>query len=93
MRSAAILTLLLAFAATVVLPNDVGTDDLPARPAKHVVVKAGHHFVKPVRGGPAVCVVSLQQQDTRYLASDSPAILYRSGQTIANVQQSSPLLI
>ncbi|HLJ10154.1 MAG TPA: hypothetical protein VKU82_03140 [Planctomycetaceae bacterium] len=93
MRSAAFLILILAFAMAVVLPNDIGTDDMPARPAKQVVVKAGHHFVKPVRGGPTAWLVAIQRQDMLSLAGDCPAVVCRSGQTVANVQLSFPLVI
>jgi len=93
MRTWAILTLLVAFATAVILPNDVGTDDMPATGAKHRVVKAGTHVIKPVKGGPVAWIVSIQQQATILVSSASPAVLYRSGETLARIQQSSPLLI
>ena len=93
MRAIAILTLLLAFVVTVILPNDIGTNDLPATGVKHLVVKASSHMVKPVKGGPSACVLLLQLRGETFAASDCQLNVYRSGRTVSNAQLSAPLLI
>lgn len=70
MRAIAILTLLLAFVVAVILPNDIGTNDLPATGAKHLVMKPSSHMVKPVKGGPSACVLLIQLRGETLAASD-----------------------
>jgi hypothetical protein len=92
MRSLALLTLTISFATAVVLPNEWGTDDLPAARGKQVVVKANSHAAKPNKSGPAASVVLAQITG---LARCSGCILkFRLGAVPPSLSQHfSPLLI
>lgn len=80
------------FAAAVILPNEIGTDELPASNGKHLIVKVHPHSTKPTKNGPAAFVVELQN---RGLARCSGCLLRaRLGVVPPAVSQhSSPLTI
>ena len=89
MRSIAILALLVVFVVAVVLPNDIGTHELPATGCK--CVKALQHQV--VKGKAVAWFVVVGNQCDASPTSDTQRLVYRSMQTVANVQHTSPLLI
>ena len=60
MRALALMILTVAFAVAVIVPDDVGTHELPAARGKHLVAKAGGHLAKPGKSGPAASVVLTQ---------------------------------
>jgi hypothetical protein len=60
MRTLAILGLAVGFAAVVILPNEIGTDERPALGGKHVVSKVHVQKVKPRKGDLAASVVLVQ---------------------------------
>ena len=92
MRILAVLILVVAFFVAVILPNEVGTHDLPATGAKLVLTKGHPLSAKPVKSGPAAFVtpVSLQGE---LPPSHSDAVLARSVQIVSNRHFSLPLLI
>jgi hypothetical protein len=88
MRAFAILILLVAFVTAVILPNDIGTHELPATGGK--CVKAGlHHLLK---GKALTGFVLVEKQNHASLASDTQLLVYRSVQSLATVQLSPRLL-
>jgi hypothetical protein len=92
MRSLAILTLTMSFAAAVVLPNECSTDDLPAARGKQVVVKMNSHSAKPNKSGPAAAVVLAQIAGAARCSGCVPRI--RQDAVLPPLSQhSSPLLI
>ena len=92
MRIMAILILVSAFFIAVILPNEVGTHDLPATGAKHVLTKGHPLSAKPVNGGPAAFVTPIALQGDTALGH-CDADLSRSVRTVGNTQLSLPLLI
>jgi len=84
---AAISTLLVAFVAAVLLPNDVGTHELPATGCK--CFKAAQH---PVKGKAALRSVLVQEPIDRCPAK-ALLIVYRGVQIFAKVQRSPALRI
>lgn len=92
MRIVAILILVVAFFMAVILPNEVGTRDLPATGAKHVLAKAHPLSAKPLKGGPAPFVTLVAVQgETAFGRCD--AELSRSLRTVSNTQLRLALLI
>ena len=90
MRTLAILTLLTGFVAAVLLPNEVGTHDLPATGSK-VITKAPNKRVEPP-AGPVACLASTAVQGAIAVRRcDSAA--WRSVRTASMVQLNLPLLI
>jgi hypothetical protein len=92
MRIMAILFLVVAFFVAVILPNEVGTHDLPATGAKHVLVKAHPHPAKPGKGM-ATALVTLIGLHGESALSRCDDELSRSVQTVCNMQLSLPLVI
>jgi len=84
---ALVVAFFVAFVAAVLLPNDVGTDELPATGSK--CFKAAQH---PVKGKAALRSVLVQQQIDRW-PGDALLIVYRGVQIFANVQRSPALQI
>jgi hypothetical protein len=89
----AILILAVGFFTAVVLPNEIGTHDLPAMGAKHVLAKAHPHAAKPAKGGvPAVLMTMVELRGEAAL-SRSQTDLFRSVRTVSNMQLGLPLVI
>jgi hypothetical protein len=92
MRSLGVLILSVSFAVVVVLPNEIGTQDLPATNGKHVITKATNHSTKPNKGGPAISLVLIQLEGTaRCSGCISEVRMATVPSTVS--QHSSPLLI
>ena len=90
MRAWIFLILTAAFVTAVILPNDVGTDDLPATGARHVVVKSGRHAMQPDKADLMGCVV-VQLNWTAHCGGIAQARLCTA--PCARLQSSLPLLI
>ena len=89
MRTFAIVTVLIAFGAAVILPNDIGTHNLPATKCKCVKSEQGH----PLKGRTAAWLILPPKQCERSPADGTQLVVYRSAQSIGKVQLTSPLLI
>jgi hypothetical protein len=84
--------MLVAFIVAVISPHDdVGTHDLPATGAKTIVKAASHNWHKPKGHGQA-CLLAIEEFQCERLASFSETIVWRSVQTVSNLQLSLPLL-
>jgi hypothetical protein len=92
MRILAILILVVAFFVAVILPNEVGTHDLPATGAKLVLTKGHPLSAKLVKGGPAAFVTPVALQGDTAL-SQCGADSTRSVQIVSNRHVRLPLLI
>ena len=89
MRTFAVLTLLAVFVLAVILPNDIGTHELPATGCK--CIKAGPHQL--VKGKAVTSFVAFLERCDASPTKDAQLLAYRSAQTATIVQHSSPLLI
>jgi hypothetical protein len=93
MRTIAIRLLAVGFFLAVVVPNDIGTDDLPATGAKRVLTKAHPHAAKPAKGGVPAALMSLVEIRDGLSPSRSETEIFRSVRTVSNMQLSLPLVI
>jgi hypothetical protein len=94
MKTLYIVSLLVAFVVAVISAHDdVGTDELPGRPAKTTSVKAAGHDSHKARGHGHAALIAIEELECDRLAGCSDNIVWRSVQTVSNFQLSSPLLI
>jgi hypothetical protein len=93
MRTLAILILAVGFFIAVVLPNEIGTHDLPATGAKHVLVKAHPHAAKPAKSGVSAMLMTLVELRGEAALSRSATESFRSVRTVSNLQLCLPLVI
>ena len=89
MRAYALTAVLVAFVAAVILPNDIGTHELPA--TGHKSVKAGEHH--PSKGKPAVWSIYHPDRSDANTTAPAQLIALRGVQPSAPEQHSPPLLI
>jgi len=89
MRACAILILIVGFVVAVILPNDIGTANLPATGCKYVKARLHH----PAKGDGLAWLVFTPNQGDLKRKSDAQLFVYHSTQSAAEVQHSPPLLI
>lgn len=89
MRTAAIVTLLVAFLAAVILPNDIGTDDMPA--TGHKTVKARQQHL--VKGKASLWFAIVQNPGDQRPMRGAQLIARCGAQAIVAPHCSLPLLI
>jgi hypothetical protein len=89
MRSCAILILLFAFVTAVLMPNEIGTQSLPATGSKSLKLRQHH----PLKVKAVAWVALTRNVEDLCSMSDACLIVARSAQSFARVQFSAPLLI
>ena len=89
MRAFGIMVMLVAFVVAVILPNDIGTHELPMTGHKCVKVGKTH----PFKGNLAIWCIQLPDRSHASPAADAQLITPRGVRPKAAAQYSPPLLI
>jgi len=89
MRALAIFILFGAFVTAVIMPNEIGTQDLPATGSK--CLKAGQSH--PLKGKAVGWIALCGSQSDPGLTTDARQMEFRRAPTVARRPISSPLLI
>jgi len=89
MRAVAILILLVAFVAAVVMPNDIGTPNLPATGSKFLKAAQSH----PLKAKAVAWFTLAEIQGSAIPTTGTRWIVFRGAQPVAKVRFSAPLLI
>ena len=89
MRAFGILILLSVFVVAVIMPNDIGTPNLPATIGKYL--KAGQHHL--LKGKDVASFALCENQGDPSPTSDTRLIVFRSAPSTARAPFSPPLLI